>query len=130
MERPQRVRGEVDYLEIIKDGRSVHEVRLDKWAAAGGKLPPVKFEQSGWLLVRAVTTNPKTFRFACSGPYYVEIGGKPKISKKSAQFFLDWVLDRAQRLKLDDEKQREAVLVYHRAARDYWQKLLEQANAE
>ena len=80
-------------------------------------------------MVRAVTTNPKTFRFASSGPYYVEIAGKSKISKKSAQFFLDWVTERAGRLKLDDDKQREEVLVYHRAARDFWQKLVDTANA-
>ena len=124
------LRDEVDYLEIIKDGRSVHEVRLDKWAAAGGKLPPVKFEQSGWLMVRAVCTNPKTFRFACSGPYYVEVSGKKRISKKSAQFFLDWVEDRMGRINLEDEKQREEVLVHHRAAREYWKKLVEEASAE
>lgn len=124
------LRDEVDYLEIIKDGRSIHEVRLDKWAAAGGKLPVVEFKESGWLMVRAVATNPKTFRFACSGPYYVEIGGKPKISKKSAQFFLDWVVERAKRIKLDDEKQRAEVLAPHREARDYWQKMVERANAD
>jgi hypothetical protein len=124
------LRDEVDYLEIIQDGRSVHEVRLDKWAAAGGKLPPVKFQRSGWMMVRAVTTNPKTYRFACSGPYYVEISGKRRISKKSAQFFLDWVDERAARIKVDDDKERAEVLAPHRAAREFWQRLVDTANAE
>ena len=28
-------------------------------AKASGKLPPVKFDKSGWMLVRAVTNNPE-----------------------------------------------------------------------
>ena len=69
---------------------------------ANGKLPPVKFTKSGWMLVRAVTNNPKTFRFASTGPYYVEIGYQRRVSKESAQFFLDWVYERARQIKLDD----------------------------
>jgi hypothetical protein len=58
----------VDYLEVVQDGKVVQEVRLDKFAEAKGKLPPVKFTTSGWMLVRAVTNNPKTYRFASTGP--------------------------------------------------------------
>jgi hypothetical protein len=124
------LREKVDYLEIVQDGKVVHEVRLDKFAAANGMLPPIKFEKSGWLLVRAVTNHPKTFRFAMTAPWYVEIGYEPRISKKSAQFFVDWVFERATQLKFDDPAHRASVLAYHRAARDFWQKRLESANAE
>jgi hypothetical protein len=120
----------VEYLEVVQDGKVVHEVRLDDWKNAKGRLPPVKFTKSGWMLVRAVTNNPKTFRFACTGPYYVQIGDEPTISKRSAQFFLDWVFERARRVKLDDAEQQAAVLEFHRRARDYWQQKLEEANAE
>jgi hypothetical protein len=123
-------RDKIDYLEIVQDGKRVEEVRLDKWAAAKGKLPPVQFNKSGWMLVRAVTTNPKTYRFASTGPYYVEIGYQPRISKASAQFFLDWVTERAGRIKLDDAAQKAEVLNYHRHARDFWQKKVAEANAE
>jgi hypothetical protein len=123
-------RDKIEYLEVVQNGTVVHEVRLADWAAAGGKLPPVKFQQSGWLLVRAVATNPKTFRFVTTGPYYVEIGYQPRISKTSAQFFCDWVVERAKRLKFDTPEQREEVIAAHRAARDFWQKKLGQANAE
>jgi hypothetical protein len=95
-----------------------------------GKLPPVTFDQSGWLLVRAITNNPKTFRFASTGPYYVEIGQTPRISKASAQFFYDWVIERTGRIKLTDEKQKAEVLEFHRQARDFWQKRIDDANAE
>jgi hypothetical protein len=123
-------REKIEYMEVIKDGRSVHEVRLDKWAEANGKLPPVRFTESGWMLVRAVTANEKTYRYATSGPFYVEIGYQPRISKKAAQFFADWTLERAKQIKLEPGEQRDAVMQYHRAARDFWESKLEKANAE
>jgi hypothetical protein len=123
-------RDPLDYLEVVQDGKTVHEVRLDEWAKAGGNLPPVKFDKSGWFLIKAVTSNPKTFRFASTGPYYVEIGYEPRVSKKAAQFFVDWVYERAGRIKLDDPAQKEGVMQYHRQARDFWRKKLEMANAD
>ncbi|HUE75069.1 MAG TPA: CehA/McbA family metallohydrolase, partial [Pirellulaceae bacterium] len=123
-------RDKIEYLEVIKDGKTAHEVRLDQWAANGGKLPPVTFDKSGWLLIRAISTNPKTFRFASTGPYYVEIDQQPRISKAAAQFFYDWVIERARRIKLTDEKQKAEVLEFHRQARDFWKKRVDQANAE
>lgn len=122
------LREKVDYLEIVQDGKVVHEVRLDKFAAANGKLPPIKFDKSGWVLMRAVTNHPKTFRFAMTGPWYVEIDYQKPTTKESAQFFYDWVYERARQLKVDDPTQREEVLEYHRKARDFWQKRLDEAN--
>ena len=123
-------REKIDYLEVIQDGRVVHETRLDELAKAGGKLPSVKFERSGWLAVRAVTNAPKTYRFALTAPYYVDIGYKPTISKKSAQFFLDWLTERARRITLTDTDERTAVMTPIRAARDFWQQKVTEANAE
>ena len=123
-------REKIDYLELIKDGKVEHEVRLDQWAKEGGRLPTLTFDRSGWMLVRARTSNPQTYRFAMTAPYYVEIGYKPTVSKTSAQFFLDWVHERVKQIKLEDSEQRADVLKYHRAARDYWQKKLDEANAE
>ena len=123
-------RDKIEYLEIVRDGRVAHAVRLDKWAAAGGRLPALSFDRSGWFLVRAVTANPATFRFASSGPYYVEIGGEPRISRESARFFLDWVYERARQLDLSDPQQKADALGYLRAARNFWEQQLEKANAE
>jgi hypothetical protein len=124
------IRDKVEYLEIVKNGQVVHQVRLHDWAEAGGRLPEVVFERSGWMLVRALTNHPRTFRFASTGPFYVQIGDQPRISKSAAQFFLDWVWERARMLELPDPSQREAVIVYHRAARDFWQQLVDRANVE
>ena len=41
--------------------------------------------------MRAVTSNPKTLQFASSGPYYVEKAGRPRISRASVKFFIDWI---------------------------------------
>lgn len=123
-------REKIEYLEVVQNGKVVHEVRLDKWAEANGMLPPVKFDESGWMLVRGVTNNGKTYRYATSGPFYVEIGYTPRISKQSAQFFYDWTVERARQLKFDDPAQREEVIGYHRAARDFWQGKIDKANAE
>lgn len=125
-------RDRISYLEIVKNGMPVHQVRLSEWEQTGGKLPPLTFDESGWFLIRAVTDVPETYRFATTGPYYVEMGDRPRISKTSAQFFLDWVDERmaAVTRQLDDPSQREAVLKHHRQARAFWQGLVERANAQ
>lgn len=123
-------RDKVSYLEIVKNGELVQQVRLDDWAKTGGKLPHLKFSESGWFLIRAATEVPETYRYATTGPYYVEMGDRPRISKASVQFFLDWLAERAEAIKLEDPAQREAVLKHHEQAREFWQGLLERANAE
>lgn len=124
------LREQVEYLEIIQNGKKAHEVPLRELADKQGKLPPVKFDSSGWMLIRAVTNNTKTFRFGSTGPYYVEIGGKPRISRQSAEFFVNWVDERTEQIRLADESQQREVLQYHEAAREFWQKILDSANVQ
>ncbi len=119
----------ISYLEIIKNGKVEHSIPFDIYAKSG-RLPKLQFERSGWFLVRAVADLPKTYRFAMTGPYYVEKEYRPRISRQAAQFFLDWVYERARGLELTDPDQRREVLEYHRKARDFWQKKLSEANAE
>ena len=89
----------VEYLQIIKNGEVAAEVRLADWTKQKGRLPPLNFDASGWFLVRAVTNNQQTYQFASSGPYYVEKGGQPRVSRRSVQFFLDWIDAAAARLR-------------------------------
>ena len=118
-------REKIDYLEIIKNGQLDQHVRLDAWAAAGGKLPPVVFTSSGWMLVRAVTNNQDTFRFASSGPYYVEVDGRRRVSRRAAEFFVKWIYERARQIRrrndLDDVRDR---LLEYRESRNFWQGLV------
>jgi hypothetical protein len=113
-------RDKIQYLEVVKNGKVEHEVRLDDWAKAGGKLPKIRFDSTGWFLVRAVTTVKNTYRFASTGPYYVEVGYKPRISRASAQFFLEWVRQPISQIKLDNANQQKEVLTYHRQAETFW----------
>jgi hypothetical protein len=119
----------ISYLEIIKNGKVEHSISFDTYSKSG-KLPKIQFDASGWFLIRAVTDIPKTYRFAMTGPYYVEMGYKRRISKSAAQFFLDWVYERAKQIKLDDPQQQEEVLRWHRQARDYWKEMVSKATAE
>jgi hypothetical protein len=119
----------ISYLEVIQDGRVAYTLRFEDYAKTG-RLPKVKCTKSGWFLLRAVNDLNNTYRFAMTAPWYVEFGGKRRISKQAAQFFLDWVYERARQIKIDDAGQRREVLQYHRKARDYWQALVGKANAE
>jgi hypothetical protein len=118
----------ISYLEIIKDGRVAHSLPFEEYAGTG-RLPPIEFDRPGWFLVRVVTDLPKTYRFAMTGPWYVEMDGRRRISRAAAQFFLDWVYERARQIELTGPR-REKVIRYHRAARDFWQDLVDRANAE
>jgi hypothetical protein len=70
------------------------------------------------------------FRFVSTGPFYVEVGAKPRVSRASARFFLDWVRERMGQIKLADPGQQEEVLKYHREAEQFWKEKIAQANAE
>src|SRR5262249_47039115 len=63
----------VPALEIIRNGSVERTVPVEK-LGKDGSLGTLTFTKSGWFLVRALADNKKTFRFASTGPYYVEIG--------------------------------------------------------
>ncbi|MGD9633390.1 MAG: hypothetical protein AB7G28_24485 [Pirellulales bacterium] len=123
----------VQYLQIIKNGGLAYDVRLDQFAAQGGKLPPLAFDESGWFQVRAVTDNAKNYQFAETGPYYVERNGKPRVSRESVQFFLDWIAANEMRIQglMDlSAPLRTRMLAEQTAARAYFEDLLAGANAD
>jgi hypothetical protein len=116
---------QVDYLEIIQNGKIIHHARLDDFGKKRGRLPPVEFDSSGWFLVRAVTNNSNVYQFASTGPFYVESNYQPRISRASVQYFLTWLDDAAKKFAGN-----AAVLAEIDAARPFWQKLLEGATAD
>lgn len=124
-------RDNVPAIEIVKNGRVERAVPPEQLKATGG-LGSLTFRESGWFLVRAITDNKQTFRFASTAPFYVEIGpAKRRISRRSAQFFLDWVNERAGRVKasLQEPEKLRKVLAYHDKAREFWQDMVKRANA-
>jgi hypothetical protein len=122
----------IQYLQILKNGAIEHEVRLDEFAARGGKLPPLAFDSSGWFAVRAVTNSAKNYQFAETGPYYVQSGGQPRVSRQSVQFFLDWIAadeKRVRQLKDLSPPLRERMLAELSVARAFFEDQLREANA-
>jgi hypothetical protein len=123
----------VEYLQIIKDGKVEAEVRLAEFKNRKGRLPPIHFDDSGWFLVRAVTSNPKTLQFASSGPYYVTKASRPRVSRASVKFFIDWLDMTVSRLssgaKLEGG-QEDSLLAEHKAAQKFFMDLLSKATAD
>ena len=96
-------------------------------------LGSIPLSQSGWFLVRAIADVEETFRFASTAPFYVEVDPqKQRISRRSATFFLDWIAQRIDRIpaKLNNPQQLQEVLTHHRRAKQFWQHLHDQANAD
>jgi hypothetical protein len=123
-------RDKIRFVEIVKDGEIESRVKFED-VVSTGSLGAVTFKSSGWFLVRAIADNAKTFRFASTAPFYVEVGdANRRVSKRSARFFLDWVRERAGRVKLDDPDQRREVMRYHETAEKFWQELVDKANAD
>ncbi|MCA9196204.1 MAG: hypothetical protein KDA87_01660 [Planctomycetales bacterium] len=107
-------REKISYLQVIKNGQNVAEVRLDDWAKAGGRLPPIEFTESGWCLLMAQTENADTPHLAMSGPFYVEFDNQVRVSPDAIR----WLHHAAQlRLKqLQQQGDSPASLRYHQAA--------------
>ncbi|MBI1901939.1 MAG: CehA/McbA family metallohydrolase [Planctomycetia bacterium] len=124
-----QAREKIAAIEMVENGQvSQLDARLD--GRGGAAVFEKDLRTSGWFLFRVRCENAKTFRFASSGPYYVQIGDKPHVSRRSARFFLDWVNERMEKLKLDDPQQRREVLDYHNAARKFWEEKVAAATAE
>lgn len=122
------VRDTVSYFELIKDGRVAYSVRYDD-LAKDGHFPKLDFDESGWCLVRAVTDVEDTYRFATSAPWYVEIGDAPRrISKTSAQFFVDWLSERREQLQSEGALAANVAEAFDRADA-FWKDILARANA-
>jgi hypothetical protein len=123
-------------LEIVQDGHVARTIPYEEWEKAGtGSLGRIRFDRSGWFLVRTIAELPETFRFASTGPFHVEIGTEPRrISRASAQFFLDWVRERAGRVAMalegQEPAQRQEVLRHHAAAERFWTDRVARANAD
>jgi hypothetical protein len=123
-------RDQIEAIEIIRNGQVERRIPAAQFAKTGS-LGVLHFDHSGWFLVRAIADHPRTFRFASTAPWYVELGTpERRISRASAHFFLDWIDERTQNLKLDDAAKREEVLATYRTARDFWASLVERANAD
>lgn len=118
----------IRYFELVQDGRVVNSVSFDELSNSG-KLPLLKFSQSGWFLLRAVSEVEETFRFGSSAPWYVEIGDERRISRRSAQFFLDGLDERRRQLEKQKQLSGSVSDAFAEAER-FWRQRLSKANAD
>jgi hypothetical protein len=117
--------------EIIQNGKVVQRVPIAGKSAE--RKTKISFSQSGWFLVRTIANEPRTFRFASTAPFYVELGEEnSRISRASAEFFLQWLAERRNNVEqsVSDLDQRQSVLVHHDNAEKFWRHLLAKANAD
>ena len=122
-------RDPVSQIEIIQNGEVVRRVPVNQKAPLQ-HLGKLRVTESGWFLVRAIADVPHTFRFASTGPFYVEVGdNKQRISKTAAGFFLDWTRERIAQIKLPDAQQQTEVVQPWRETEQFWLNRLAQANA-
>jgi hypothetical protein len=120
----------IRFVEVIRNGEVERRV-LFQDVMKTGSLGVLEFKESGWFLVRAIADNKKTFRFASTAPFYVEIGAnKQRISKAAAAFFLAWARERMGRIQLNDETERREVLSHHLRAEKFWLERVAKANTE
>ncbi|GAA5511196.1 hypothetical protein [Novipirellula caenicola] len=114
------VRDPVDYLEVIHNGEVFYSARLDEFAKAGGVIPALEVEESGWVMIRVVTLYEDHYRAAVSAPWYIEFDGQPRVTSQSVEFFRDWLGQYEARLKKLPPKELAPHVPYIRAARAFW----------
>jgi len=123
-------RDAISAIEIIRNGHVVRTLSAAEWKNNGG-LGQLEFDESGWFLVRALTDVAHTYRFAMTGPFYVEIGEqKNRISAASVDVFLDWAFDAKENAKKAPPEKQAAIASYHERSIQFWKKRLTEANAE
>ena len=83
--------------------------------------------------MRTIADVDSTFRFASTAPWYIEGQNEERrISRTSAQFFLNWVDERIERIykNVNDSDDLRAVLEPHQSARTFWKRRVQIANAD
>jgi hypothetical protein len=124
------VRDPVDYLEVIFNERSIYSARLDEAAKVGVKTPALPIQESGWVIFRVVTRQVDHWRVAISSPWWIDVGGQPRISRKACDFFSTWLEERATMLGKSDAATQAAAAPFLRAARSFWHARKEMANVD
>lgn len=120
----------VEYLEVVANGATLYRARLDEYARQGGRIPPQTIRESGWLIVRVVTERDHTYRIATTAPYYFQIGDQPRISRSAVAFFQRWLEQTTLQIAQQDTESQASAAISINAAKEFWQKRAEAANAE
>jgi hypothetical protein len=121
------VRDPVDYLEVIHNNQVHYSARLDEFAKAGGKIPPIEASESGWVIIRVLTLHDQHYRAAVTAPWWIEFDGKRRVSKTSVEFFQTWQAGYEKHLQKTQAGQLAQYAPYIQASRKFWQSKLAEA---
>lgn len=84
------VREPVDYLDVVFNGETLYSAKLEDHYRKG-EFPELSIRESGWLVIRVVTSNEDGYRMASTAPFYFEFEGQPRVSRKAVAFFQTWL---------------------------------------
>jgi hypothetical protein len=117
------VQDPVEYLEIVYNGKSLYRARLDEHAKRGGEIPPLKVNESGWLLIRVVTDHEPSYRFAMTAPYYIEAGNSKRVQPEAVAFFRAWLEASRKDISQLPPAEAEAYKPYLEKADRFWKEI-------
>ncbi len=125
----------VDYVDVVFNGKTLYQARLDEHARRGGRIPQLVVEESGWLVIRVITAREATYRIATTAPFYFESQSpageaENRISRSACEFFLRWLEHAEADIQEIGGKLAESSTVYLNAAKKYWQQKIEAATVE
>ncbi len=120
----------VEYLDVIFNGQTLYQARLDEYAKAGGKIPPLTIKESGWLVIRVVTERDFTYRIATTAPYYFQFAGQPRINREAVKFFQTWLSKTEELVAAEPQQSRAAAQPFIEAAKKFWSKRFDQATVQ
>ena len=124
-------RDDLEGVELIVNGVVAKRIPVERSSVRHRLQFQHECPAPSWVLVRAITDNAKTFRFASTGPSYIESPDQRHyVSPDSIRFFQTWVRDRMTRLKASDLAGDElrSVLRYHEQALEFWSARLAASN--
>ncbi len=107
------------YLEVVQNGQVVETIPLQQGQGIQA-MPVVRFDASGWFLVRVISAVEPTYRFASTGPFYVELAGQSRVSRRACQFFFDWTVERRAAVELTHSQEAAEVDALYQTAEDFW----------
>jgi hypothetical protein len=88
----------VSAVELVQNAKVIEQGRLE--GDGHVRFETAQLGEGGWFLIRARTDEPRTYQFASTAPFYVEVAGaEPRISREAAAFFERWVSERIGRIR-------------------------------
>ncbi len=121
------VREPVDYLDVVFNGETLYSAKLEEHYRKG-EFPEITIDKSGWLVIRVITEHEEGYRMATTAPFYYEVDGKPRISRRAVEFFQAWLARSVARIEQDETLASDYRTSIERA-QQFWADRLEQANA-